>query len=624
MSTFSRFLPFLKPYLSRMVLAGLLVMGVAAINLALLRLAGTLWDIITVQHDQSRMTDMIAVFLGLVVLQGLCSMGHSYLTAWISQRIVADFRRHLFAHLHTLSVSFFARRRTGELLSRLMNDVTVIQSVVTETPIDSAKQLVTFVGGITFLLTMNWRLCLLILVLLPLLVLVAKFFGRRLKSLSTSIQDHTAAMSTLIEEVISGIRIVKSFVQTQREETRFAAQVEQTLALTMRKAGVMAVFIPVISLLTFSAAAAVLWYGGRQVIDGSVSPGDLFAFVLFAGILIGPFSSAARVFAQIREAQGATQRVFEILDTRSEVSDSPTATTLSSVSGHIRAEHIGFAYDPRQPVLTDVSFEAKPGELVAIVGPTGAGKTTVMNLLHRFYDPTEGHITVDGHDLRQVTMDSWYRQIALVPQETILFGGTILDNIRYGDEKASQEEVVAASRAAHAHDFIMSFPDQYQTIVGEKGINVSGGQRQRIAIARAIVKNPRILLLDEATSALDSESERLVQEALEQLMKGRTTFVIAHRLTTIQRADRILVLNKGRLVETGTHAELMDRKGLYQYLYTLAAHRTPLVNLRRKVGGGRPTHSILSTLDNSQPGKACPQFFVFTSRSFRSPACLQQ
>ena len=575
MSTFSRFLPFLKPYLSRMVLAGLLVMGVAAINLALLRLAGTLWDIITVQHDQSRMTDLIAVFLGLVVLQGLCSMGHSYLTAWISQHIVADFRQHLFAHLQTLSVSFFSRRRTGELLSRLMNDVTVIQSVVTETPIDSVKQLVTFVGGITFLLTMNWRLCLLILVLLPLLVLVAKFFGRKLKSLSTSIQDQTAALSTLIEEVISGIRIVKSFVQSHREETRFAAQVEQTLTLAMRRAGTMAVFIPVISLLTFSAAAAVLWYGGRQVIDGSVSPGDLFAFVLFAGIMIGPFSSAARVFAQIREAQGATQRVFEILDTRSEVSDSPTATSLSTVSGHIRAEQVNFAYDPRQPVLTDVSFEAKPGELVAIVGPTGAGKTTVINLLHRFYDPTEGHITIDGQDLRQVTMDSWYQQIALVPQETILFGGTILDNIRYGAREATEEEVVEASRAAHAHDFIMSFPDQYQTIVGEKGINVSGGQRQRIAIARAIVKNPRILLLDEATSALDSESERLVQEALEQLMKGRTTFVIAHRLTTIQRADRILVLNKGRLVETGTHAELMDRKGLYQYLYTLRLIELP-------------------------------------------------
>ena len=569
MSTFARFRPFLTPYLSRMVVAGLLVMAVAAINLALLRLAGVLWDVITVQHDSGRMNELIVLFLGLVVVQGICSMGHSYLTASVSQHIVADFRRHLFAHLQTLSVGFFTRRRTGELLSRLMNDVTVIQSVATETPIDAAKQLVTGVGGIGFLLAMNWRLCLLIMVLLPLLVFVAKFFGRRLKSLSTSIQDQTAALSTLIEEVIAGIRVVKSFVQTNREETRFAVQVGHTLSLTMRRAGIMAVFIPVISLLTFSAAAAVLWYGGRQVIDGTVSPGELFAFVLFAGILIGPFSSAARVFAQIREAQGATARVFEILDTRSDVRDLPDAAVLPPVSGRIAAEHVSFAYDARQPVLTDVSFDAKSGELMAIVGPTGAGKTTLMNLLHRFYDPTEGRITVDGLDLRTVTLESWYRQIALVPQETILFGGTILDNIRYGNREASEEAVKEASRAAHAHDFIMGFPDQYHTLIGEKGINLSGGQRQRIAIARAVLKDPRILLLDEATSSLDTESERLVQEALERLMKGRTTFVIAHRLTTIQGADRILVLDKGRLVESGTHDELMARGGLYHYLYSV-------------------------------------------------------
>jgi ATP-binding cassette, subfamily B, bacterial MsbA len=575
MSTFARFRPFLTPYLGRMVLATVLVMAVAAINLALLRLAGALWDVITVQHDGARMNELILLFLSLVFLQGFCSMGHSYLTASVSQRIVADFRRHLFAHLQTLSVSFFARRRTGELLSRLMNDVTVIQSVVTETPIDTAKQLVTFVGGITFLLAMNWRLCLLILVLLPLLVVVAKLFGRRLKSLSTSIQDQTASLSTLLEEVISGIRIVKSFVKTQREEARFAQQVDTTLSLTMRRAGIMAVFIPVISLLTFSSAAAVLWYGGRQVIDGTVSPGELFAFVLFAGILIGPFSSAARVFAQIREAQGATERVFEILDTRPEVRDDPNALVLHTVSGQLTAEHVSFAYDPRRAILIDVSFEAKPGECVAIVGPTGAGKTTLMNLIHRFYDPTEGRVTIDGTSLRDVTLESWYRQIALVPQETILFGGTILDNIRYGNGDADEEAVKEASRAANAHEFIMGFPDGYHTVVGEKGINISGGQRQRIAIARALLKNPRILLLDEATSALDSESERLIQEALERLMRGRTTFVIAHRLTTIHSADRILVLDKGRLVETGTHDELMARQGLYYYLYTVRVVEAP-------------------------------------------------
>ncbi len=558
-----------------MAAAGLLVMAVAAINLTLLRLAGWLWDSITVEHDQQRMTELIAVFLGLVVVQGLCSIGHSYLTAWVSQRVVADFRIHLFAHLQTLSVSFFAKRRTGELMSRLMNDVTVIQNVVTETPIDSAKQAVTFAGGVAFLLAMNWRLCLLILFLLPLLVLVAKLFGRRLKALSTSIQDRTASISTLIEEVIAGIRVVKSFVQTAREERRFVGQVQAALTLSLRRAAVLAVFVPVITLFTFAAAAAVLWYGGRQVIEGTVTPGDLFAFVLFAGILIGPFGSAARVFAQIKEAQGAMQRVFEILDTQPEVADAPKAVELPPVSGVIRVTGVSFFYDPRHPVLSDISFEAAPGELIAIVGPTGAGKTTILNLLHRFYDPTEGAITIDGYDLRNVQLDSLYRQIALVPQETILFGGTILDNIRYGREEATEEEIFEAGKAAHAHEFITALPDGYQTIVGEKGINLSGGQRQRLAIARAILKNPRLLLLDEATSSLDAESERVVQEALERLMAERTTFVIAHRLTTIQRADRILVINKGRLVEEGTHASLIEGKGLYHHLYTLRLAELP-------------------------------------------------
>lgn len=569
MTVFKRFFPFVHPYLPRLLLAGLLIAGVALINLALLRLAGNLWDIITVQHDDAKMTHSIGLFLGLVLLQGLCSMGHSYLTALVSQQVIADFRKHLFGHLQTLSVSFFARRRTGELLSRLMSDVTVIQSIVTETPIDTVKQLVTFIGGIAFLLTMNWRLCLLILILLPLLVLVAKLFGRKLKALSTSIQDHTAGLSTLIEEVISGIRIVKSFVQTQREQARFSDQVDQTLHLTLKRAGIMAVFIPVISLVTFSSAAAVLWYGGRQVIEGTVTPGELFAFVLFAGILIGPFSSAARVFAQLKEAQGATQRVFEILDAQPEIHNQPDAQILTTTTGHVRVDDISFSYDARQSVLSHLSFEAKPGELVALVGPTGAGKTTVINLLHRFYDPTEGRITIDGHDLRQINVESWYRQIALVPQETILFGGTIFDNIRYGNMEASETAVQDASKAAHAHDFIMGLPDGYQTVVGEKGINLSGGQRQRVAIARAILKNPRILLLDEATSSLDTESERLVQEALQYLMEGRTTFVVAHRLSTIQRADRILVLDKGKLAEEGTHTQLMAHNGLYHYLYTI-------------------------------------------------------
>ncbi len=569
MSYLSRFLPFLKPYLAKMIGAGLLVMGAAACNLILIRLGGSLWDLITVQRDLPQLTQMVWVFMGLVVGQGLLSMGHSYVTAWVSQHVMADFRTHVFGHLHRLSLNFFAKRRTGELLSRLMNDVGTIQSLLTETPMDILKHLVTIIGGVGFLLFMNWRLCALILILLPLLAVVARTFGKRLKSLSIIIQDQTAQLTTLIEEVISGIRVVKSFGQGPREERRFRSAVEALLGTTMTRTGVLAVFVPVITLCTFSMAIAVLWYGGKQVIEGHMSPGDLFAFVLFAGILIGPFGSAARIFSQVKEVQGAMTRVFELLDTPLEIQDVPNPIVVQSLEGRIRFDRVSFAYEGRPPILESVSFSIEAGEMVALVGPTGAGKTTIINLLHRFYDPTAGHILIDGHDLASLQLDSFFGQLALVPQETVLFGGTILDNVRYGCWEASEADIVEACRRAHAHEFIHALPEGYQTLLGEKGINLSGGQRQRIAIARALLKDPRILILDEATSALDSRSELVVQAALTELMKGRTTLMIAHRFSSIQRADRILVLHKGTIVEEGRHLELLAQKGLYHYLYTL-------------------------------------------------------
>jgi subfamily B ATP-binding cassette protein MsbA len=552
-----------------MAAAALLIMAVAGTNLAMLWIVRRLVDMVLVQRDASAL--QTAVFeLGLLFLaQGLFVMGHSYLTATIGQHVVTDLRVQLFAHLQTLSLRFFAHRRTGELMSRLMNDVSALQHILTDAPIDSAKQIVTLVGGVTILFLMNWRLCLLILVVLPVIVLVAKFFGRRLKALSTGIQDETAGASTILEEVLSGIRVVKSFVREQYELARFTTQVRRTLDVALRRAAVLAVFVPTITFVTFAAAAGVLWYGGLQVIRGTMSPGDLIAFILYAGLLIGPFGGFARLFSQVKEGQGALQRVFEILDTPPDVADMPGALPLPPVRGEIMMAGVRFAYDQRSPVLLDISFTARPGEVVAIVGPTGAGKTTLINLLHRFYDPSAGSVMIDGHDLRTVTLRSFYQQIGLVPQETHLFGGTIRENILYGRLNATEDELMAAARTANAHQFIAAFPDGFETKVGEKGVTLSGGERQRIAIARAVLKDPRILILDEATSALDNESELLVQEALDRLMKDRTTFVIAHRLSTIQKADRILVLDKGRIVEQGTHADLMEGRGLYYYLYTL-------------------------------------------------------
>ena len=576
LAPFGRLFPYLRPYRVRMAAAALLVMGAAGVNLSMLWVIRRLVDTVLVQRDAAALNTAIAELGALFLVQGLLIMGHSYLTASAGQRIMADFRTHLFDHLQGLSLGFFARQRTGELMSRLMNDVGALQTALTEIPIDLAKQVVTLVGGLAILFVMNWRLCLLILLLLPALVLIARFFGRRLKALSTGIQDETARASTILEEVLSGIRIVKSFVREDYERARFGSQVRRTLDVVLRRARIMAIFVPVITFATFAAAAAVLWYGGSQVIRGTMSPGDLIAFVLYAGLLIGPFGTFARLFSHVKEAQGALARVFEILDTRPDVSDAPDARPLPPVQGYVAMEGVRFSYDGHTTVLSDLTFNVQPGEVAAVVGPSGSGKTTLINLIHRFYDPVAGVVTIDGYDLKSVTLQSLYQQIALVPQEMHLFGGTIRDNIRYGRVSASDEEIVAAARAANAHDFITALPDGYGTLVGEKGVNLSGGQRQRIAIARAVLKDPRILILDEATSSLDTESESLVQDALDRLMKGRTTFVVAHRLSTIQQADRILVLDKGRLVEEGTHTALLDKKGLYYHLYTLGLVETHL------------------------------------------------
>jgi len=569
MKNLLRLFAYIKPYLRRMALAAVLMAAVAATNLGLLWIVRDVVNAFLHKPDAAALNAAVLSLVGLFIVQGLLTMGHSYLVAYIGQRVVADFRIRLFKHLQILSVSFFAKRRTGELISRLTNDVAVIQDIGTNVPIDMAKQLVTLVGGISILFYLNWRLCLLILSVIPVIVFIGTFFGRKLKRLSTTIQDRTADTTTVIEEAVSGIRIVKSFVAESHEEGRYIQQLNQMVATALSRARILAVFIPLITIVTFGAAAGILWYGGRQVMFGAITPGDLIAFILYAGILIGPFGSFAHLVSKIKEAQGATQRVFEILDTQPEVADIPDAPEMPRIDGRVAFHQVSFQYTPEIRVLKEISFEVQPGEMVALVGPSGAGKSTLIQLLHRFYDPTDGRIEIDGIDIKTVRRASLYRQIGLVPQETILFGGSIRENIRYGKLTATDDEIIEAAKSANAHDFISGFPKGYDTIVGEKGINLSGGQRQRIAIARAILKAPRLLILDEATSSLDNESEAAIQDALDRLMKGRTTFVIAHRLTTIQKADRIFVMDKGRIVEEGTHAELLERRGLYHHLYTL-------------------------------------------------------
>jgi subfamily B ATP-binding cassette protein MsbA len=367
----------------------------------------------------------------------------------------------------------------------------------------------------------------------------------------------------------SSIKIVKSYTREPHEKGRFEKDIENAFDQEIAKLRVSAFFGPFILGLTFLVSALLIWYGGHQVMQGATTPGELAAFFLYALIMAGPIGTFVRIYTQMQEALGAIRRVYEILDTQPVVRSPENPVTLQSLEGRVRFDEVLFGYQEDTPVLREVTFDAKPGETVALVGPSGAGKSTVIQLLLRFFDPQSGTIQLDGHDLRTLDLKTFLSQIALVPQETLLFGGTIRENILYGKLDASEEELIEAAKSAHAHEFIMETSAGYGTVVGEKGVKLSGGERQRIAIARALLKNSKILVLDEATSALDNQSEKLIQEALERLMVGRTTFIIAHRLSTIHNADKIIVLEKGRVVETGNHKELMENEKLYYHLYTM-------------------------------------------------------
>jgi ATP-binding cassette, subfamily B, bacterial MsbA len=492
--------------------------------------------------------DRIAlVLIAVFAINAVTSYVRVYQLAYVGEGVVADLRRSVFEHLLALSVRFFETRKTGEITSRLTSDIATIQSAVSNVLVQLVSQSVSLIGGVVVLFVINARLTLVMLAVLPAVIVAAAVFGRRLRRISTAFQDELAAANARAEEAIVGVRVVQSFTAEGHEARRYGDAIAATFRSALRRARVRALFVPSIITAFFLGIGLVLWYGGRLALAGELPPGDLITFLLLTVTVAGSIGAFTGLYSQVQEAIGASRRVFELLDTAPDLPERADPRTLGEVRGEVRFEGVRFRYGDRGDdwVLDGIDLVARPGEVVALVGPSGAGKSTLVTLIPRFFDPVEGRITLDGVDLRDLDPRALRRHVGVVPQETLLFSGTIADNVRYGRPEASDEEVEAAAVAANADGFVRSFPDGYDTLVGERGVKLSGGQRQRIAIARAVLKDPRILVLDEATSSLDSESEALVQSALERLMRGRTTFVIAHRLSTVHGADRIVVIDGG-------------------------------------------------------------------------------
>ena len=564
-----RLFGYLKPYRGRMILALFALLFSTGLGLAFPALIAQLLDSVTRAKDTSPLNMLAGLLIGVFLFQAAFSFLQSYLLAYIGERIVFDLRTTLYTHLQNLSLDFYATRRVGDLVSRLSSDVTQMRTMLTSNLTSLLSQVLTLIGSIAILLTMNTQFTLFILGLAPVIILIAFLFGSRIEKGSTRIQDQLADSTVVAEEGLQGIRVVKSFGREAFETGRYNTAMEKTFRAALRMAVYNSLFMSVMMFLGFGSIAAIVWYGGNEVIAGRLTVSMITGFLIYGISIAASLGGLGGLYGQFSAAIGGVRRVFEILDTAPTVQDAPDATKLPSVRGQITVEDVSFRYDDDMQVLQDISLDIRPGEILALVGPSGAGKSTILNLLPRFYDPTTGTIRIDGHDLRDVTQLSIREQIGIVPQETILFGGTIRENILYGRLNATDAEMIAAAQAANAHEFIMAFPNQYETIVGERGMNLSGGQRQRIAIARAILKDPSILLLDEATSSLDNESEGLVQEALDRLMQNRTTIIVAHRLSTIKIAHRIAVIEDGQIVELGTHNELMGINGLYSRLYSM-------------------------------------------------------
>ncbi|HLT46957.1 MAG TPA: ABC transporter transmembrane domain-containing protein [Rubricoccaceae bacterium] len=568
--TLGRILRLARPYRLRLGAALVLLLAWSGVGLVVPLGLKALLDSVFEADDGALLDRLALALLGLFALQAMLGVAGGYLLDWTGERVVADLRQRLYAHLHRLGLRFFADTRTGEITSRLTNDVAKVQTAVTDDIEQALTLALTLTGSAALMLALNWRLALAVFLVVPPVALASRYVGGVVRRLSREIQDRLAETTAVAEEAIGAVRVVQAFGREEHEVGRYGAAVEELFGASRRRAIITAAFWNSVGLLFLGALVGIFWFGGREVLAGRLTAGDLVAFIFYAFNIARSVGGASRLYASFNGAAGASERIFELLDTPPEIVDAPGARPLPRpIRGAVAFEGVTFGYEPGRPVLRDVSFTVEPGQTVALVGPSGAGKTTLLNLVPRFYAPDAGAVRLDGHDLRDLTVASVRAAISVVAQDVQLFGASLAENIRYGRLDATDAEVEAAARAANIHDFIASLPEGYATTVGERGVKLSGGQRQRVAIARAVLKDPAVLLLDEATSALDAESERAVQEALYRLAQGRTTFVIAHRLATVRRADRILVLDGGRVVEDGTHEALTARGGLYARLAAL-------------------------------------------------------
>ncbi|WP_312335001.1 ABC transporter ATP-binding protein [Anaerospora hongkongensis] len=569
MSLYARVWWYIKPYSLLIISALACTILASAVNLYLPKIIGEVIDQVLATKDTDTLNLIAVTVLVLIIIQGIAMYGQTYLMAFSSQKIIIDIRRDLYQHLQKLSIAFFEKRSVGTIMSYVTNDVAALQTALVNNVIDFVNYSVTLAGSILLLLYIDWKLSLLMFLTFPLILYTINISGQKMRIKSRTLQERAADITAFLQETILAVSVIKSFARESYELERFDYENSRNFQAQMKIVQVMAVITPIINILSTIGITAIIWFGGHEVISGHLTSGALISFLVYVINLPTPVKRLSNIYADIQRALAAAQRIFEVLDIEPEIKDLEGAKELGPVAGYVTFQNVSFAYNPGKPVVADMSFEARPGELIAIVGPSGAGKTTVVNLIPRFYDPVAGSIRIDNIDIQAVTLQSLRAQVGIVPQETILFSGTIFQNIIYGNLEAAKEEVIAAAKVANAHNFIMEMADGYETPVGERGAQLSGGQRQRIAIARAVLKNPRILILDEATSALDTESELLVQQALDRLMIGRTSFVIAHRLATVQRAHLILVMENGKIVEHGNHEALVKADGLYSKLYKI-------------------------------------------------------